>query len=68
MSLTGLWRSLRARSTLSESEVADVAGHDTRMHDFDEALKVAAARRKRALARIVAADQKYKAYLRGVRA
>jgi hypothetical protein len=68
MSLTELWRSLRARSTLSNNEAADVAEHDTRIQDFDKALKAAEARRQKSLARIAAADRKYRAYLRGVRA
>jgi hypothetical protein len=38
------------------------------MHDFDAALKTAEARRQKALARIAAADRKYKAYTRGARA
>jgi hypothetical protein len=68
MSLIGLWHSLRGRSTPSGSEDADVNEHDTRMQDFDAALKAAEARRQKALARIAAADRKYKAYTRGARA
>jgi hypothetical protein len=68
MSLTELWHSLRARSTPSINEDADVSGHDTRIQDFDKALKAAEARRQKSLARIAAADRKYRAYMRGVRA
>jgi hypothetical protein len=68
MSLIGLWHLLKGRSTLSIHEAADVEDHDARMHDFDAALKAAEARRRKALARIAAADRKYRAYTRGARA
>lgn len=63
MSLTELWHLLRGQSTPSDA----VANTDERLRETDEELRKLETRRLNALRRIQVADQKYKAYLRGVR-